>query len=815
MRKILSVLVSFFLFVSAFAQVKITGKVYNVATNETMPFVSIIVVGTTTGTVSDIDGNFSLTAPAGADSLRAVYVGYLPSTVAIRKGVSPQVLNIPMKVAGEMDIVDIHPGENPAVTLLKKVYAHKDQNDKRRLDCYQYEVYNKLEFDLNNITPKFQQSKVMKPVKFIFDDIDSTNPSEKPNLPIFFSESISDFYYKKSPECHKEVIKGSQVSGIQDASVSQFTGDMYQDVDIYKNNILVFGKLFVSPISNNGTLFYHFYLIDSTVIDGHWCYQIQFKPKRKQELLFYGNMWIADTAFAVKRIEMNIADDANINYVNSFYVIQEYDNASGAWMMTKERVIGDFNMTNKQMGFYGRKTTSYRDILVNQCKDDDFYTRTDNLIVQPGAESRDSAFWANARHDSLTRTERQIYARVDSVQHLPIYKTWETVAITAYTGYKTLGDFEYGPWYKTVSYNRIEGTRLRVGGRTSNDFSKWVELNGYVAYGCKDEEFKYGAGFKTFITKKPRQLTGVNYKNDFEILGLSNNAFSNDNIMATIFRRTPFTNYTRVEQYEWWYERDIFKGLNMHLSLVNRNMYPLGDGYIHPLSDGGFDTLPRISTSELRLNIRFAFNEKYVEGVFSRTSVGTLWPVFQVQYVSGFKGVFGSQYAYQRLTINCDDRIRINPIGYLNYTFEVGKTWGRVPFPLMILHPGNETYVYDGTAYNMMNYFEFASDQYASAILIHHFDGFFFNKIPLIRKLKWREVLSFRALYGSVSKANRNEILFPSTLYSLDHGPYMELGAGIENIFRFFRVDCFWRLNYLDHPNVAPVGVRIGLQIIF
>jgi hypothetical protein len=817
MRRLLTAFLLLLPGIASIGQVtKVSGKIYNVESNEAMPFVNVIVVGTTMGTVSDIDGNYSLSINVPADSIRAIFVGYLPTTVAIKRGIT-QVINIGMKPNTlELTSVTILPGENPAITILKQVWKNKELNNKEALSAYQYEVYNKLEFDLNNITPEFQNRKVMQPVSFIFDRIDSTNPTEKAHLPLFFSESISEYYYRKDPKSQKEIIKGSRVSGVQDASVAQFTGDMYQNVNIYDNNIIVFGKTFVSPISTNGQLYYKYYLVDSMVIDGHWCHQIQFKPKRKQELLFYGNVWIADTAFAVKRLEMNIVDDANINYVNSFYVIQEYDNTSGAWMMTRERVIADFILQDKKMGFYGRKTTSYKGIVVNQPKDDEFYTRMENLVVEEGAEKRDSAFWANARHDSLTHTEQGIYEMVDSVQHLPIYKTWETLIITVYTGYKVIGPFEYGPWYKTLSVNPVEGARVRVGGRTSNDFSRWVEFNGYVAYGFKDEQFKYAFGFKSYITKKPRQLTGVNYKNDLEILGLSNNQFTSDNIMATIFRRSPFSNFTRVEQYEWWYEREWYPGLNSKFYVVNRNMYPLGDqSYMKPEPNGTYDSIARITTSELKLNIRFAYDEKYVESVFSRASLGTRYPVVQLNLAAGIKGVFQSNYEYYRVSVNVDDRLRFGPFGYLNYILEAGKTWGVVPFPLMTLHPGNETYVYDWSSFNMMNYYEFASDQYAQATLIHHFDGFFLNHIPLMRKLKWREIASFKWLVGSVSEQNRRELLFPSNLYTLNRGPYMEFGVGLENIFKFFRVDCFWRLTYLDHPNVAPVGLRISLQVLF
>ncbi|MCK6640241.1 MAG: DUF5686 and carboxypeptidase regulatory-like domain-containing protein [Bacteroidia bacterium] len=820
MRPVFSLLIFILCFapsgVFAQAQTIITGTVYDSLTNEPMPFVNIILPGTKAGAVSDIEGKFTIVTTVHADSIRAQYIGYKPTTLPIRNGVK-QNINIPLsKNTVALGEIIVYAGENPAHILLRKVWAKKPDNNKEKLDCYQYEAYNKLEFDLNNISEDFQKRKVMKPVSFIFDRIDSTNPTEKPHLPMFFSESISDFYYRKDPKTKKEIIKGSKVSGVEDASISQFTGEMYQDVNIYDNNIILFGKHFVSPMSTNGLLFYKYFLVDSMNVDGHWCYQVQFKPKRKQELLFVGNMWIADSSYAVKRLEMTITEDANLNYVTAFYVIQDYDNVSGEWMLSKEKVVADFALTKRQMGLYGRKTTSYRNVKVNQCKDDEFYTRTENLIVEEGAEKRDSVFWAQARHDTLSRTEQGIYDMVDSVQNLPVYRTWENIMITAYSGYKIIGPFEFGPWYKTVSGNQIEGVRFRLGGRTSNAFSKWVEFSGYAAYGTKDEEFKYNFGFKSFITKKPRQLVGVNYKNDYEILGQSNNAFTSDNLLASIFRRNPLNNMTRVEQYEVWYERDWFTGFNMRLSLVNRNMYALNDtAYYHLMPSGAPEYHSSIQTSEVRANFRFAWDEKYIEGVFSRVSMGTRYPVVQVQYVAGLKGVFNSDYTYHRVSINVDDRIRINPIGYTNYILEAGKIFGTVPYPLMILHPGNETYVYDWASFNMMNYYEFASDQYAMATLIHHFDGFFLNKIPLMRKLKWREVASFRAVYGSVSNSNKDALVFPSTLYSLNRGPYMEAGAGIENIFRFFRVDCFWRLTYLDNPRVKPVGVRISLQVLF
>jgi hypothetical protein len=807
---------------------KVTGRIFDATTKEPLPFVNVVIKGTTTGTTSDFDGNYSLSFTIPADSVTISYIGYIPVTKAIKRGIT-QVMNVELQSSAiGLEEVVINPGENPAHRIIKAVIANKEFNDREKLAAYQYEVYNKVEFDLNNIPPDFRKKKVFKPIEFIFDNIDSGKVGEKPFLPLFMTESLSDYFYRRDPRTKKEVIKASKVTGVENASVSQFMGEMYQQVNIYDNNILVFGKNFVSPISDNGLFYYRYYLVDSMMIGENRCYQIQFKPKRKQELTFSGNLWIADTAFAVKRLEMTIAEDANINFINNLNVVQEYvgvpyesKNDRKAWMLSKDKLVVDFSLKERdkkdqEMGFYGRKTTSYKDYVINQPRAEDFYSRTENLVVEQGAYQKDQAFWEAARHDSLSKTEKQIYAMVDTIQSLPVYKTWVDIITIFVSGYKVWGNFEIGPYYNMLSYNSVEGVRLRVGGRTSNQFSKWYELSGYVAYGARDEKFKYSLGFRSFVSKKPRQLVGMNYKNDYEILGQSQNAFTQDNILASVFRRTPLTKLTGVQQVEAWYDREWFSGFNTRASFVSRTMTPVGDfRYEFRDGDGAIRVKENIITSEIRLNTRFAYDEKYVEGEFSRTSLGTRYPITQFQYGYGIKDLFGSDYSYHRITLSVDDRFRINPIGYTDYYIEAGKAWGRLPYPLMILHPGNESYVYDFYAFNMMNYYEFVSDEYATVYMFHHFDGFFLNKIPLMRKLKWREIVSGKVLVGRVTDKNRETLLFPEHLYELDKGPYYEAGVGLENIFKIFRVDAMWRLSYLDNPNISKFGIRGTIQVTF
>ncbi|MCE3280417.1 MAG: TonB-linked outer membrane protein SusC/RagA family, partial [Bacteroidetes bacterium] len=667
------------------------------------------------------EGNYSMSTTQQVDSIIVSYVGYNKVTRVIKPNVT-QEINIGLSQGIELKAIEVRPGENPAHRILRKIIANKDKNDREELDAYEYEVYNKVEFDLNNISEDFKNRKLLKPFSFIFDNIDSSNAKEKPYLPLFMTESLSDFYYRKNPKTRNENIKASKVAGVQNESVSQFMGDMYQNVNIYDNTILVFGKNFISPISDNALLFYKFYLIDSMVIDGHKCYQLQFKPKRKQELTFTGNLWAADTAFAIKQIEMSIADDANINFINSTAVVQTYTEVDGAWMMKKERLVIDFNpfpieQTKNMMGIYGRKTASYGNFVINKPKENNFYSLTENLKVAEDAFKKSEEYWTAHRLDSLSKNEKQIYHMVDTLQTLPIYRTWVDVLQIFVTGYKVQGNFEIGPYYNLVSYNNIEGTRFRFGGRTSNQFSKWYELNGYLAYGTRDERFKYSLGFRTFITKKPRTMIGMSYKNDNEILGQSQNGFTTDNILASVFRVAPLRNMTNTKQVQAYIEKDWFTGFSTRLTFVNRQMFPLENfryEYQKTATTTGF--LDQINTSEIRLMTRLAYNEKFVTGAFDRVSLGTHYPILQVQYTLGLRNLFKSNYDYQKFTVNVDDRIRINPIGYFDYVLEYGKVYGQLPYPLLELHGGNETYIYDIYAYNTMNYYEFVSDHITSMV---------------------------------------------------------------------------------------------------
>jgi hypothetical protein len=818
-------------FYSSAQKTKIMGKVIDTLTKEPIPFVTVFVKGTAIGTRADFNGEYSLEFTIDADSLTATFLGYndVIKHIELHKF---QTINFAMSQDKySLNEVIIHPTTNPAEILLKKIIAYKDTNSGQAYESYQYNSYNKIEFDANNISEKFKDKRMLKPFQFIFENIDTSTVNGKSYLPIFLTETVSDVYYRKTPKTKKEIIKASKVSGVDNESVAQFLGDMYQNVNIYENYIVIFDKNFVSPIANFGLLYYKYYLTDSSSIDNHWCYKIMFKPRRKQELTFTGNFWVADTSFAIKKIDMRIADDANINFINDMVSQQEFNNNDGKhWVITKDKLIADFNVVNNaksNMGFYGTKTTSYREYIFNRPKDDEFYNTPMNIMVSDSSGKKDEAYWVANRHDSLSKSEKAIYKMVDTIQTIKIFRTYLDVIKTIITGYYIKGNFELGPYFNTISFNDLEGLRLRLGGRTSNKFSTKLMLDGHVAFGTKDNVFKYGGGFLYMLDKNPRKTVGASYKYDVEQLGESQNSFITDNILASLLRSSPANKLSMVREFKANYENEWFNGFSNTFTFTHRDVFPL-DNHFEFFSGGSAEVKNSITTTEVSLNTRFAYDEKFVFGEFERTSMGTKYPIFNFDYFYGINGFLNGGYNYHRLRLGVEHWFNIASFGWSKYILEAGRIWGTLPYPLLKLHEGNETWVYDDYAFNMMNYYEFVSDKYLSVLYTHHFEGLFLNKIPLMRKLKWREVASVHGIVGSLDPRNKeynhnylNEYNTNEQMYQV-RKPYFEASVGVENILKCFEVCAVWRLSYLDHKRLTTSGIKnvsrfgiMGTMIIY
>lgn len=807
--------------VSTAQKTKVFGVVTDDTFGEPLPGVIIKFKGTKIGATADMEGKYSMETYYASDTLEVSYPTFVTQYFKVKKDESQRIDVILKESVEGLPTITVVPveRENPAHSIMRQVISNKKINNREKLDAYQYEVYNKIELDLNNIDSNFTQKRWFKKFDFIFDNIDTTE--RKPYLPVFMTESLSDYYFQRDPKKNKEIIKANRVSGVNNESVSQFTGDMYQQVNIYDNHVPVFGKNFVSPVANNGFSYYKYYLLDSVEVDGYWCYHLKFMPKRKGELTFFGDLFVHDTTYAIRRVEGTIAADANINFIKEFKVSQEFSQVEKeVWMLTMDELWIDFNIIDGEMGFYGRKFTSYDNFVINEKKSEEFYSGADNIVVLNDAMDKSDKFWLDNRHDTLSANQQGIFEMMDTLGNVPIVRTYIDVISMLISGWKTVGPISIGPYSSVYSYNAVEGNRFSLGLKTNSQFNEKLELSGYGAFGLLDKKWKYGAGTRLFITKEPRRLIQLVYKSDIEQLGLSQNAFRTDNVLSSFLRRNPMNKLSNIDEFRCSYLREWFDGFSSTIMFRRSQFGPLGiiptfQFIGNPFLDDGNS----ITTSEVVFRTRWAHKEQFLSNNFDRVSLGTKKPIITAQFTYGFKGVLGSDYEYQKAIIGWKHKVPLGILGNFKYRFEVGKIWGAVPYPLLEIHLGNETWTYNKLAYNMMNISEFVSDEYISASFEHHFDGLLFNKIPIIRKLKWREVATCKAIYGRLSAKHRREMILPYFTSSLSKKPYSEVSLGIENIFQVFRIDAIWRLSYRDNSfdgiQVYKFGLRCKFQVDF
>ncbi len=847
MRILLTLCIGLLLFlqqaVPTFAQdeITITGKVIDDLSQEPIPFANVYLKGTTRGVTSDFDGKFLFKTERLSDTLVVSVVGY--KTVEKLLGEqAEQTVNFRIEREDQLlEVFEFSAGENPANIILRKIIKNKPRNNlKKRFSNFKHETYNKLELDIANISEEMRNRRLFKPFQFIFENVDSVS-EERPFLPMFLTETISDFYYQKDPTTVKEIIRATKVSGIKDKSVTQFLGNMYQQIDIYKNFLRVGNKSFVSPISNQGLTFYKYSLTDSAYIDNKWCYFITFKPKRKQANAFIGDLWVADTTFAIRRVSMQLnAKNANINFIKKVSVFQEYNLVEDSiWVQKKDKLIVDFIATKNGPSVIGRKTTTFKDHVFNQSETVSTLRQKGDLEVKDDVFEKDESFWQQNRHEELSANEQKVYAMVDTLKNMPLVKTYIDIVQTVISGYKKMGKFKVGPYFKLMSYNEVEGIRTRLGIRTNTKFSERLSLGVYGAYGFRDEGFKYGGDALYVLSSKPFQTVSLAYYDDLDLQAESQEEFSQDNFLIGFIRNRSIPQKLIREKSIAFNYKSIWgiSGWSTDFSLRHKRMNPYFDYYFYNERNDDralVDAIPdsTMNTMEVGLKLRYAHKEKFIEGKFRKVGLGSKMPVVHIDYRLGLQGILGSDFKYQKLEIGIFDKLPVGTLGYTEYIISAGKVFGTLPFPLLEKHPGNETYFFNKYAFNRMLDYEFISDTYATLFLTHHFDGFFLNRFPLLRKLKMRSLISTKILVGSLSQENIaansnptdeegqyrqfNDMIDDWQIQSADTTePYVEVAVGIENILRLIRIDAVWRLTHIDKEKRGRPGIRTGIQVKF
>jgi hypothetical protein len=819
----MKIIVCAFLFLATLPLFSQTTKIYGIVkdktTGEGLPFVKIHFFDSKISTLSDSIGNYVLESYYATDSIRFVYDGYEGRTFKITKDVSQEIncqLGEREIIAGEVTIRP--PDELPSTKLHKRLVANKDANNREKLLSYNYEVYNKIQLDLNNIGDKFKSKGLVQKMDLVLNYLDSTESGDT-YLPVILSESISDYYYQKNPKKKKEIVNATHITGISNLKLDQFVGDMYLDVNVYDNYINIFSKSFVSPAANFARSFYKFYLEDSTFIGDKWCYKLRFKPKRTGDLTFEGEMWINDTTYAIKKIIGRISQDANINYIQDLYFEHDFNEISPeVWMLTNEKMIASVNITenSKTNGLFARKNSSRMKFKINNELPKEFYKGDNTVEISDSAKIRDKEYWVTHRHTPLSVQEKNIDIMVDSLNEVPVFKALKRLTYSLTTGYYLLNKIEIGSLPNLFSVNPVEKYRFSVSLRTSNNFSKRLEIGGRLAYGSGDEKIKYGVNIRYNITPKKRGMLTTYYNYDIQQIGQSPNASTVGSTFGTLFRTGPLDKLTFVQKVGINLEKDIKKDLILYGGFEWKEYTPLGKAiYIH-LNDklNNTDTINLITTSEFIARVRWTKDEEFIAGSFDRVTVTSKFPIFSLQGIFGVKGLFGGLYNYQKIEFQMDHTRQIGVLGRIKYGINVGQVFGSAAYPFLKVHEGNQSYYLSSTAFNKLNFFEFISDRYVGGYVEQHFGGLFFNRMPYVKKLKLRLVASSRATYGSISDRNIREMVIPTFTKKFDKLPYAEATVGIENILKVLRVDLVWRLTYID-PGMNPLGIRGKLVFNF
>jgi Family of unknown function (DUF5686)/CarboxypepD_reg-like domain len=789
----------FFAAQDSFCQRKVVnGKVIDIHSDEPIPFASVTFLNTAIGGLTDSSGNFEIIVTDWpSDTLSITCVGYRPFHFPVNKTRDTISVEIQMERGTFNEEVRIKTKINKGLFLWRKIVQNKPKNDRYRFDNFSYELYNKLELDVKNMNfSKLTKNIILKPVGGILSqNIDSSEGVKY--LPAYLTETLSDYYYQKKPLKRREVIKAANTNGIENESMVKFLGGMDQNINVYSNFIPVFDKQFVSPISDNGDLYYDYNVTDTQQINKNRYYHFVFTPRRKGTNTFEGDCWVHAGTFAIQKMNLRLGKEANINFVENLSLIQEYKLINDStWFLAKDKFVADVSPLGKNVpGVIGRKTATYRNVVVNDSSVSNELDKNkvlEEVITLPGATDKDRAFWDESRHEDLTKSEAGIIKMLDTLMVDPKFKQLTKRIKFIASGYMNIGTFEIGPWFNWMTGNGWEGYRVRFDLASNKYFDTHWRWHGYLAYGFNDQKLKGKAELFYLPRKHPRRYWYGSYTNDLDFGQNYYGEITSDNIFALAIRKPGIpVKFMNIEEkrFEFYNEHRI--GFSELVALTHKSFTPLKN---IPLKDS-FPTVnggSPLTSFEISLRLRFAYLEKFLETTFFRSSLGSPYPIGEIYISRGIAGILKSSYNYTKLSASISDYIKIPPLGSISYQLYAGKTFGTLPYVLLDIAPGNELHYYNKYAFNMMNKYEFIHDSYAGINFEHNVGNGIFRFFP---KLKFRQFWTIKTLWGSLSNANRSyNFKQGNTFQTLDGKTYMEIGTGIDNILHVFRIDFIWRV---------------------
>lgn len=832
----------------------IQGVVTDSLTNEPIPYLSVFYEGKGVGSITDNDGNYKVETRKGWNKLTFSAVGYVTKVVNIIPGVTKN-LNVRMRPDDIMlDEVVVKPKRekysrknNPAVELMKKVIAHKKNNKLSENDYYQYNKYQKITMSLNDVTPEMLEKGMYKKMPFLKDQIELCEETNKFILPISVDETASQKIYRKHPKSEKTIIKGMSSTGVNELfatgdMLSTVLKDVFTDVNIYDNDIRLLQYPFISPISSSDAIsFYKFYIMDTTFVDKDKCFHLTFVPNNSQDFGFTGHLYVlADSSYTVKKCTMNLPKKSGVNFVDNMDIIQEFEQLpNGEWVLKTDDMIVEMTLMKIMQGFQIRRTTRYSDYAFDELPQQ-LFKRKGAEIKEADAMMRGDDFWNQYRPVPLTQTESSMDMLVKRLEQMPGFKYVIFVLKAFIENFVETGTKEHpskvdiGPVNTMISNNYIDGLRLRMSAQTTANLNPHLFFKGYYAYGFKDHRSKYMGEVEYSFNKKEYLLrefpkNSITFSYQYDVMSPTDKFLKTDkdNVFVS-FKTSTVDQMSYVRNIALKYENETQFGLKTTVEVKHSTDEPTG-GLAYITNDDQKTLVPEIQTMEASLAFRYAPGETFVNTKQRRIPVSFDAPVFTLSHTAGFKGVLGGEYNYNLTEIGLYKRFWFSSWGKIDMFVKGGAQWNKVPFPLLIMPAANLSYILQRETFNLINNMEFLNDRYASLDVSWDLNGKIFNRIPLLKKLKWREAIGFKMLYGHLTDKNNpmkhpgdSELfLFPTrdgrpTSFVMDpKTPYMECSVGIHNIFKILHIDYVRRLNYLDHPDANKWGVRFMVMMTF
>lgn len=819
---------------------QVIGRVVDAASGQPLYGINIRYINSEYGTSSDKEGKFNLSAKGAFNHILFSYIGYLSIIQAVKPGQKNE-FEIRLKSAQtQLKEVSIS-GKgaryrnkgNPAVALIQQVIDHKDQNRMESSAYLQYEQYERIGLSFFDLPAILTKSRIFNKYKFMLDTGQIINGQARTSLPVYFSEKLFKNYYRKNPSKSIQILEAQNqiniVKFIDTAGVDIYLNRLYgNNIDIYSNNIFIITNQFLSPIADHSPDFYKFYIIDTLQTDKGKLVELNFTPRNKGDLLFEGKLTITlDGHYAVESCELSINKQININFMRSLLISLDFSRyQNGRYYLQKSDVKADFGILKaKGPGVFGERTVYYSNYKLNEPLADEFY-KGKSIQAKPNANLPDTSFWKARRPDTLTRQQAAAYSKINRLERMRSFKIASWIANTFAGNYADLGPVQFGQISDFFSFDNVEGARFQIGARTTPKFNRSFYFDTYTGYGTMDKKLKYNVS--TYLSLNhlpfymyPNDYLKLSYQYDISIPGQNFSINTNQPPLSSFQSGTSdYFLYSKVFKVD--YVKEFENHFSFDLALKNWNQQAAGS-LVYRLNDVNHTLVDNLTTSEVSLDLRYAPHEQIIQGTTDRTTIYSKYPIIRLQIRQGIKNVGNGSYSFTNINATLAKRFYLSQLGYTDVTLLGSLLIGTVPFPLLNISTANQSVAYDPDAYNKMYYLEFVSDHYAGLNITQSFNGFFLNKIPLIKQLKWREYLSFKALYGGLRNENNplysNKLyLFPTGnsgingTYALGNIPYIEAGAGIGNIFKFLRIDMIKRFNYLDHPGISAYGIKISFS---